>query len=99
DREKVFSANVSLKPVLGGAMSSLSDATTKVSDAVHEQALSSVFVVDGNRVAENADAAVLGASRFAESTRVALDGLLVARIERLSVERDIYIGIAITVMA
>lgn len=99
DMEKVFSANVSLKPVLGGAMSSLSDATTKVSDAVHEQALSGAFVVDGNRVAENADAAVLGASRFAESTRVALDGLLVARIERLSVGRDIYIGIAITVMA
>ncbi|MBP0590710.1 HAMP domain-containing protein [Paraburkholderia sp. LEh10] len=97
--DKVFSANAPLKPVLGGAMSAFGDAARKASDAVHEQALSSALVVNGNRVAEQANAAAQSASRFAESARQALDGLLLARIERLSVERDIYVGIAIAVMA
>lgn len=99
DLSKVFSVNAGLKPVLGDAMSALSAAHTKVDDAVGRQVLSGSLVTNGNSVVGQADAAIDQATRFAESARKALDDVLMARIGKLSAERNTYIAISLAVMA
>jgi methyl-accepting chemotaxis protein len=98
DLAKVFSVSPALKPTLGAALSALGAAHDKLDAAVQGQVLSASLTVGGNSVAAQADAALDQAAQFEESARRALDGALLARIDKLSAERNAYIAVSLAVM-